>query len=163
MAVARASGGATAARTGVRVAAGPALAAALSASSAGAHLAVMAPHWSEWWAHGAFFLACAVTQALLAVLVLWRPWSWVLLTGIAGNLAIVTMYVYSRTNGAPVGPHEGVPEPPGALDLTTTAGELMLVALLVAMVPEAQRRWAMRLVLLVGLALWTARATGIVV
>jgi hypothetical protein len=163
MAVARVSVGASATVTGARVAAVPALAAALSASSAGAHLSVMAPHWAEWPLHGVFFLACAVMQGLLAVLVLWRPWSWVLLTGIAGNLAIVTMYVYSRTNGAPVGPHRGVPEPPGALDLTTTAGELVLVVLLIAMLGERERRWAMRLVLLAGAGLWTARATGIVV
>jgi hypothetical protein len=48
-------------------------------------------------------------------------------------LAILGMYVYSRTNGAPIGPHEGVPEPPGVYDMVAAAGELVLVLVLVLM------------------------------
>jgi hypothetical protein len=139
-----------------------AFAAAFSLSSGIAHFLVAGPHFAEWWAHGAFFVACGVTQSLFAGLILWRPRTWLALTGIAGNLAIVAMYVYSRTNGAPLGPHQGVPEPPGAFDLMTTAGELVLVVLLLAMLGERAGRWALRFVVLFGVALWTARATGVV-
>ena len=44
-------------------------------------------------------------QALFAPLVLRRPAPWVAAVGIAGNLAIVAMYVLSRTAGPPLGPH----------------------------------------------------------
>src|SRR4051812_31709590 len=83
------------------------IAAALSLVAAGIHVIVIGPHFQEWWAYGVFFLATAVGQALFAVLVLlWTP-VWLLLCGIAGNLAIVGMYVISRTNGPPLGPHLG--------------------------------------------------------
>ena len=97
-----------------------------------------------------------------AGLVLWRPRPRVALAGIAGHLAILGMYVYSRTNGAPVGPHRGVPEAPGFLDLDTAAVEVALIAVLVAMLDAGPRRWAMRLVLAFGVAIWAARAAGVV-
>jgi hypothetical protein len=146
---------------GVSIATLPAWAAALSLASAIAHLGVAGPHLREWWAYGAFFLACAFAQALFAALILWRPRDWLALTGIAGNLAVITMYVYSRTNGPPLGPHEGMPEDPGVYDLTTTAGELALVVVLLLMLDRRAGRWAMRLVLLVATGLWAAEATGL--
>ena len=100
-------------RPGLRAAALPAFAGALSLSAAIAHFGVAAPHYREWWAHGLFFVVCGALQALFAVLIVWRPRPWLALTGIAGTLAIISMYVYSRTNGSPIGPHEGVPEEPG--------------------------------------------------
>jgi hypothetical protein len=140
----------------------PALGAVLSVSAAIAHFGAMPPHLQEWWAHGAFFAVCGAAQALLALLLLRRPRDWVLLAGIAGNLAIVAMYVYSRTNGSPVGPHEGVPEEPGWYDLTTTAMEVALVGVLIALIGPRAGRWAMRLVLACGAGLWIGRATGFV-
>jgi hypothetical protein len=132
-------------------------------SAAIAHVGVMVPHFREWWAYGAFFLACTVLQALFAVLILWRPGDLLAVTGIAGNLAIVGMYVYSRTNGPPIGPHEGVPEDPGLYDFTTAVGELALVVVLLLLLGDRAGRWAMRLVVLFGVALWTAKATGVLV
>src|SRR3712207_6620907 len=114
-------------RTGFRAAALPAFAGALSLSAAIAHFGVAAPHYREWWAHGLFFVVVGAVQALFAVLVTWWPAPWLALCGIAGNLAIIAMYVYSRTNGSPIGPHEGVPEEPGVYDMTTAAGELLLI------------------------------------
>jgi hypothetical protein len=141
----------------------PAAAAALSLSSAIAHFGVVSPHWQEWWAHGAFFVVCGALQALLAALLMWRPRAWIALGGIAGNLAVVSMYVYSRTNGAPVGPHEGVPEEPGYYDLITTAGELALVVVLILMLDERRRRWGMNLALATAVGLWAGKATGFLV
>src|SRR5690242_9734091 len=141
----------------------PAFAAALSSSAAIAHLGVAEPHYRAWWAHGLFFVICGSLQALFAGLVLWRPRAWLVLTGIAGTLAVLGMYVYSRTNGSPIGPHEGVPEPPGVYDMTTAAGEVALVVVLVLMLGEGPRRWAMRLVLVAAVALWAGKATGFLV
>jgi hypothetical protein len=129
---------------GVRAGWLPAFAAALSLSAAIAHLGVAEPHYRSWWAHG-------------------LPRVWLVLTGIAGTLAVLAMYVYSRTNGSPIGPHEGVPEPPGVYDMTTAAGEVALVAVLVLMLGEGPRRWAMRLVFLAAVALWAGKATGFLV
>jgi hypothetical protein len=150
-------------RPSLRAASLPAFAGALSLSAAIAHFGVVAPHYREWWLHGLFFVVCGALQAIFGLLIVWRPRAWLVLAGIAGNLAVVAMYVYSRTNGAPVGPHEGVPEPPGVYDMTTTAGELVLVVVLVRMLGERAERWAMRMVLLTGTALWTAKATGFIV
>src|SRR4051812_45565848 len=132
-----------------------AFAACLSLSSGIAHFGVAKPHWDEWWAHGAFFVGCGAAQVLYAALVACRPRTSLLLAGIAGNLAVISLYVYSRTNGAPVGPHEGVPEPAGWYDMTTLFGELVLVGLLVALLDPRRRRWGMRLVVLFGLGLWS--------
>jgi len=155
--------GGLAVSAGLRAPGIAAFAACLALSSGIAHFGVAKPHWDEWWAHGAFFLACGAAQVLYAVLVLLRPRTAVLLAGIAGNLAVVSLYVYSRTNGPPTGPHEGVPEPAGWYDMTTLAGELILVGLLVVLLSARSRRWGMHLVVLFGLALWTAKATGFLV
>src|SRR3712207_5348148 len=96
---------------GVRATWLPPLAAALSLSAAIAHFGAAEPHFHDWWAHGAFFGVCGALQAAFAALILWRPRVWLVLTGVAGTLAILSMYGYSRTNGAPVGPHAGVAEP----------------------------------------------------
>jgi hypothetical protein len=150
-------------RTGFRAAALPAFAGALSLSAAIAHFGVASPHYREWWAHGLFFVVVGAFQALFAGLVVWRPRPWLALIGIAGNLAIISMYVYSRTNGSPIGPHEGVPEEPGWYDMTTAFGELVLIVVLLLMLGERARRWGMRMVVLGALALWTAKATGVLV
>jgi hypothetical protein len=150
-------------RPGFRAVGLPAFAAALSLSAAIAHFGVAEPHYRAWWAHGLFFVVCGALQALLAALILWWPRPWIALCGIAGNLAVLAMYVYSRTNGSPIGPHEGVPEEPGVYDMTTAAGELVLVVVLVLMLGERARRWGMRMILLAAVALWTAKATGVLV
>jgi len=148
---------------GVRAGWLPAFAAALSLSAAIAHFGVAAPHYREWWAHGLFFVVCGALQTAFAALILVRPRAWLALSGIAGTLGILAMYVYSRTNGSPIGPHEGVPEAPGLYDMTTAAGELVLVAVLVLMLEDRARRWAMRLVLLAAVGLWAAKAMGVLV
>src|SRR3712207_2319808 len=100
------------------------VAGSLSLSAALVHADGVSAHYTQWPPHGLFFLACAIAQALLAVLVVWRPGTtWIPMAGIAGNLAILGMYVYSRTNGPPGGPHEGVPEDAGVIDLGTAAVE----------------------------------------
>jgi hypothetical protein len=101
-------------------------------------------------------------QTLLAVLLLRGARDIVALAGIAGNLAIIAMYVYSRTNGVPFGPHRGVPEEPGIFDMVTTAGEFATVVALWAMLGPRSGRWAMRLIFASGAGLWVARATGFV-
>ena len=135
--------------------------ASLSFLAAWLHLAVLDPHFREWWAYGVFFLAAAVGQAALAVLVLRRTPPWLVLTGIVGNVAIVGMYVLSRTNGPPLGPHAWRPEPAGWLDVACTAAELGVIVVLLGLLPPLLARRTATSLALIGLALWTARLTGV--
>jgi hypothetical protein len=137
------------------------VAAALSLAAAGMHLLVLEPHRQEWWAYGVFFLASAVGQTALAVVILRRTPPWLVVTGIVGNLAIVVMYVLSRTNGVPLGPHAGRPEPAGLLDITCTAAEVGLIVVLLGLLPTLVARHTASALALIGLALWTARLTGV--
>jgi hypothetical protein len=137
-------------------------AAALSLLAAWVHLAYTSSHWRDWWAYGAFFLVTGLGQGLLAAALLRWPRHWTALIGIAGNLAIVGMYVQSRTIGVPLGPHAGVAEQTGAVDLATTGVEIATVALLLALVGSRTRRWIMNLLPLAGALLWAGRLTGYV-
>jgi hypothetical protein len=137
-------------------------AAALSLLAAWVHLAYTGTHWRDWWAYGLFFLVTGLGQGLLAAALVRWPRPWTALVGIAGNLAIVGMYVQSRTIGVPLGPHSGVAERTGAIDLATTGAEIATVALLLVLVGSRTRRWIMNLLLLAGALLWAGRLTGYV-
>jgi hypothetical protein len=132
-------------------------AALLSVGAGYVHLAYVGSHWRDWWAYGVFFLATGIFQVLYGVLVLRRPRALVALLGVAANLGIVGMYVISRTEGVPLGPHEGVKEQAGAIDIATTASEIVLVAVLLLLVAPRVRRWTLNLLLVAGLALWVMR------
>jgi hypothetical protein len=101
-----------------------------------------------------------VGQALFAPLVLRRPRPWLVAVGIAGNVAIVAMYVVSRTAGPPLGPHAHVPERAGAVDLLTTAAEIALVGVLLTLLGGRSRRWVANLLLAGGVLLWALRLSG---
>ena len=129
----------------------------LSVGAGYVHLAYTQSHWTVWWGYGAFFIATGVYQLLFAPLLLKWPSRPLIAAGIAGNLAIVGMYVYSRTEGIPMGPHARVVEKAGAVDLVTTAGEILLVVLLLLMVGSRTRRWVLNGLLLAGAVLWLSR------
>jgi len=136
------------------------VAAGLSLAAAGMHLWVLEAHLQEWWAYGAFFLAAALGQAAFAVLILRATPPWLLLTGIAGNLAIVAMYVLSRTNGPPLGPHAGRPEAAGLLDVACTVAELGVIVALLGLLPARLAQRTGTLFALIGIGLWAARFWG---
>jgi hypothetical protein len=137
------------------------VAAGLSFAAAGMHVVVLGPHLREWWAYGAFFMASALGQSVFAVVIARRTPPWLVLSGIVGNLAIVAMYVLSRTNGAPLGPHAWRPEPAGLLDVGCTVAELGLIVALLGLLPAVLARRTATSLALIGLALWTARLTGV--
>src|SRR5829696_1558772 len=83
-------------------------AAALSFLAGLLHLWVTPDHFEEWWGYGAFFVVAAAAQILYVPIVLLWPTQIVLLGGIAGNLAIVMLYLLTRTVGIPLfGPEAG--------------------------------------------------------
>ena len=109
-------------------------ASALSMVAALTHLWAMLGHFEEWWVYGFFFLVAAVAQGLYGIAVLRRPGMPLLLSGVAGNLAVIFLYVVTRTTGVPFfGPHAGEVEGIGGVDLVATMAEVALVCVLAAL------------------------------
>jgi len=126
-------------------------AAALSLVTALIHLWVMPEHFREWWGYGAFFLASALAQVLYVPLLLGRPSRGILLLGVGGNLAIVSLYLLTRTVGIPLfGPHAGEVEGAGFMDLCATTSELGIAAALGALLLRGLSSDRRRLVLIVA-------------
>jgi hypothetical protein len=137
--------------------------AALSVYAGLIHLWVVPSHLREWWGFGAFFLAIGVAQVAFAP-VLWRfPSTATALAGIVGNVAVVLVYILSRTNGVPVGPVHSSHrlETAGPLDLTATALEVVVAGLLLGHLPGRVRSWAVNGLFVTGLALWGLRLSGV--
>ena len=113
---------------------------ALAVAAALVHLIVAPDHLREWWGYGAFFLMAAALQVLFGLALVRRPRPWLLLAGIAGHLALISLYVVTRTVGLPpVGPLAGETEPVGALDLLSKSIEIGLVIILSVLLRGAYR------------------------
>ena len=123
-------------------------AAALSAGASVLHGVVAPGHFDEWGGYGAFFVVAAVAQMGYAIILLIAPWRYdatggiradgsiraariYYVLGVAGNAAIVAMYVVTRTVGIPFfGPEAGEVEAVGFIDVISKATELTLIAVL---------------------------------
>jgi hypothetical protein len=138
----------------------PITAATLSLLAGWVHLAYAQSHWRQWWAYGLFFAGTGAVQALFAIAIMRRPRPGAAVAGIVANLGIVAMYVLSRTDGPPLGPHAGVTERAGTIDLATTAGEIVLVAVLLTLAGRGGRRAIVNVLAVAGLLLWALRLTG---
>ena len=108
--------------------------AALSLLAATVHAWGVPEHFGEWWGYGTFLLVLAAVQGLYALGLLRRPSRTYLLLGVAGNLAVVILWLVTRTTGIPLlGPHAGEIEGVGGLDLACTLAEVCVVAALGAL------------------------------
>ena len=109
-------------------------AAALSLVAGLIHVWAMPGHYKEWWGYGTFFLVVAIAQVFLSDALLYRPRRRLFLAGVAGNLAVIILYVVTRTVGIPFfGPHAGEVEEMGVLDLLSIGVEIALVITLVVL------------------------------
>jgi hypothetical protein len=116
-------------------------AALLSLAAAVIHVWVMPEHFEEWWGYGLFFLIAAISQALYAIVILRAPTPTILRVGIIGNLAIIALWVVTRTIGIPVfGPHAGEIEAIGAIDVASKLVEVLLIVVLGVMLRSASQR-----------------------
>ena len=98
------------------------------------HVWAMPGHFAEWWGYGVFFLLVAVAQGLYGLALLARPGRALFFLGIVGNLAVVSLYVVTRTVGVPFfGPHAGEVEAVGIADSVATGLEVALVVALGAL------------------------------
>jgi hypothetical protein len=102
--------------------------AALSLIAGLIHLWVVPEHFEEWWGYGTFFLVAAAAQVVYVPLLLRWPNRTVLLLGIAGNSAIVLLYLLTRVVGIPLfGPEVGEVEGVGVIDVCATVSEAAIV------------------------------------
>ena len=122
----------------------------LSAAAGLIHGKALVDHAAHYWLFAVFFGVLTYAQVLWAILVYRRPddrrW---LMPAAAGSLVVVAIWLVSRSVGLPIGPWAGRPEPLAITDITATLIELLLVALIVAML-RPQGRVAARLCWLDG-------------
>jgi hypothetical protein len=107
------------------------------------HARLAPEHFEEWWGYGVVFVAAAFAQVILGLGLLTdalrspdaaphlRRWDRTMVWAAVGcNVALVVVYVVSRTVGVPVGPERGEVEPVGLLDVVTKLLEAAAILLL---------------------------------
>jgi hypothetical protein len=102
--------------------------AGLSAGAAVIHLAAAPSHYTEIGDLAAGFVVAALFQAAWIRWCLAGPSRPAMAIGIAGNLAIVAAWAWTRTVGLPIGAFAGSAEPIGYPDAASVVFELLLVA-----------------------------------
>jgi len=110
------------------------LLAALSLGAGVIHFAVSGEHYDVSWAHGTFFAVTAWLQLSWAVAVVLRPTRRILTAGVILNAGILGVWAVSRVWGVPIGPDAWTPESVGWSDALSSACELGIVALALAVV-----------------------------
>jgi hypothetical protein len=131
------------------VADGLKVAAWLSIAAGAIHAIAMVDHFSHWWLYGAFFLGLTYGQVLWGVAALRAaPSIRSLATAAYLNLAIVGVWLVSRTLGVPVGPDAGTTEPVGIMDVAATLDQLVLAAYVAVIIrPDLRARRGLRTLL----------------
>src|SRR5262245_5104105 len=106
------------------------------------HLAAAPMHFEEYLPFGIFFIAAALGQTALAIAIVATPSRRLLLGAILANLAVIWLYVVSRTIGIPIGPRPWRAESVGLPDAVCTGLEVLASLLLVvrALRPPPPRR-----------------------
>ncbi len=98
--------------------------AAFSLATAGIHFAYAPDHFAETWYHGAFFVALAWCELLLAFGLIVKPKRQVFSAGLALSLLTIGVWTLSRTVGLPIGPMAGEAEPVAFPDALSTCLEV---------------------------------------
>lgn len=144
--------------------------AALSAGAAVIHVIVAANHLGGPWQETAFFAAAALFGLVWAGAIAVSGARGVLITGLAGNVALVAVWLLSRTVGVPVGAHAGEVLSVGLTDVVSQLLHVLLIAgagLLLAR-HRARARWPVpralagaSLAVLLAVVPLTAAAAGV--
>jgi hypothetical protein len=114
--------------------------AGLLAGSAAIHFAMMGEHAGVSWSHGTFFGVVAWVQLVLAVLLVWQRSRWVAGSVIVANVAVLTVWLLTRTVGIAIG-GDGTPEDWGTIDGVCAALEgVAILGCIGLLVPRFARR-----------------------
>ncbi|MEO6714193.1 MAG: hypothetical protein ABIM89_12295 [Mycobacteriales bacterium] len=105
------------------------IAAGLSLTAGVVHAIATVDHFSHYWLYGVFFMVVTYGQVLWGI-ALWRnrASARALRIGAYANVAIVAVWVLSRTVGVPIGPYTWDAEPIGLADAAATIDQLLLAA-----------------------------------
>jgi hypothetical protein len=158
-------------------------AAAVCVAAAGViHLWVAPEHFGEALRLGLFFVVLGVAQLGFAVALRAALQTWVIVAAVLAHLAVITLYVATRTADLPFVPvHEhiahvpiartvgnGIPVFPGSrieevgtLDMVCLGAELGAVVLLVALLPRRAGKAMTDLMLALGLLALLLRGVGV--
>jgi len=117
----------------------------LAATAGLIHVRAFIDHAPHYWLFGVFFGVLAYAQVFWAFVVYRRPGDrrWFMPAALV-SLAVVGLWIVTRSAGPALGPWAGRPEPLGISDIAASVTELLLAGLIVAMV-HPQGRVAQRL------------------
>src|SRR3954471_9204472 len=103
------------------------------------HTAVIAEHFTQWWAEGAFFLALSVVEGGLAAALLLAPARPTCQAAVLASVGTIAVWAWSRTTGLPIGPEAGYPEAVGRADTVATLLEALTALALVPVILQPLR------------------------
>jgi hypothetical protein len=142
---------------------------ALSIVTGALHAKAMADHASHYWLYGVFFGLLTCWQAGWGVRAYRaRLRRRALVAGAWINVAVVVVWLVSRTVGMPIGPWAGEPEAIGVIDAMASLDELTIAALVASLASAAPRpafawlrgSYAVRLGMMLGSASLFALTIG---
>jgi len=108
--------------------------------AAAVHVFVIPEHFDESALYGTFFVSLAAVQLGWAAMAVMRPSLRVLSAGIAGNVAVVLLWLATRLVAVPLGPGAGTREEIGALDVLATSCELVVIVAAAVLLTSRGRR-----------------------
>jgi hypothetical protein len=121
--------------------------------SGSAHGLVTQEHFQEWWGYGVFFLASAICLIGFGLALITdaidprympgdvnRLRRLMYAIGAIGIVAILALYLVTRTTGIPLGPGSGSVESIGAIDLIAKTTEVLAVTGLVLLLIKTRTR-----------------------
>lgn len=98
------------------------------------HLVMVPSHMGEWVVEGIAFILAGWAQAAFAVAIANQPRRLTLLLAAEVNIALIVLWIISRTSGFPLGPHSGHPETVSFIDAATVGMELVATVVALGMV-----------------------------
>lgn len=128
-------------------------AALLTLAASAIHFSVAPEHFVDFAPYGVFFVCLGLIQVVLAAAILLRPNRRLFVIAASGTLAVIGLWLASRTVGLPIAPVPGRPEDFGFTDVVCTLLEAISLVLFLFLIrsPRRSRRGGP-----VGVALTTA-------
>lgn len=112
----------------------------LTLAAAAIHFAVAPEHLEMYVPYGVFFICLGIAQAGLAVALLVRPSRRLFAGAAMGTLAVIGLYVSSRTTGLPIAPQPWRREAVGFVDVVCTLLEAVAVIVFLFLLWKPRRR-----------------------